>query len=60
VIVRPYLEQGQLVRPFDVSVRLSRGFYVMCRGSDWAQRPVSAFREWLMAQARGEAVGAAT
>ena len=54
VIVRPYLEQGQLVRPFDVSVKLSKGFYLVCRGSDWTQRPVSTFREWLMAQARGD------
>jgi LysR family glycine cleavage system transcriptional activator len=59
VIVRPYLAQGQLVRPFDVSVKLSKGFYVVCRGSDWTQRPVSIFREWLMAQARDDAVGAA-
>jgi LysR family glycine cleavage system transcriptional activator len=59
VIVRPYLDQGQLVRPFDVSVKLSKGYYVVCRGSDWTQRPVSIFREWLMAQARGDATGAA-
>jgi LysR family glycine cleavage system transcriptional activator len=58
VIVRPYLDQGQLVRPFEVSVKLSKGFYLVCRGGDWAQRPVSIFREWLMAQAR-DAIGAA-
>jgi LysR family glycine cleavage system transcriptional activator len=58
VIVRPYLEQGQVVRPFDVSVRLSKGYYVVCRGSDWTRHPVSIFREWLMAQARDE-IGAA-
>lgn len=60
VIVRPYLDQGQLVRPFDVSVKLSKGFYLVCRGSDWTQRPVSIFREWLMAQARGEPIAAAS
>ncbi len=54
VIVRPYLEQDELVRPVNVSVKLSRGYYVVCRGSDWTQRPISTFREWLMAQARGE------
>jgi len=59
VIVRPYLEQRQLVRPFDVSVKLSRGYYVVSRRNDWTQRPVSTFREWLLGQARGETVGAA-
>jgi LysR family glycine cleavage system transcriptional activator len=59
VIVRPYLDHGQLVRPFDASVRLSKGYYVVCRGSDWTQRPISTFREWLVAQARADAVGAA-
>ena len=58
VIVRPYLAQGQLVRPFDVSVKLSRGYYVVCRSSDWTQRPISTFREWLAAQARGDEIGA--
>ncbi len=52
VIVRPYLEQRQLVRPFDVSFKLSKVYYVVCRGSDLTQRPVATFREWLMAQAR--------
>jgi hypothetical protein len=28
--------------------------------SDWAQRPISTFREWLMAEARGEGVDAAS
>jgi hypothetical protein len=45
VVVRPYLEQRQLVRPFNVSVKLSRGYYVVCRGSDWTQRSISSFRE---------------
>jgi LysR family glycine cleavage system transcriptional activator len=58
VVVRPYLAQDELVRPFNVSVKLSRGYYVVCRGSDWTQRPISTFREWLMTQARGD-VGAA-
>jgi LysR family glycine cleavage system transcriptional activator len=58
VIVRPYLEQDELVRPFDVSIKLSRGYYVVCRGSDWTQRPIATFREWLMAQARGDIAAA--
>ena len=47
------------MRPFNVSIKLSRGYYAVCRGSDWTQRPIATFREWLMAQARGEGVGAA-
>ena len=43
------------VRPFDASVK---GYYVVCRGSDWTQRPIATFREWLVAQARADAVGA--
>lgn len=56
VIVRPYLEEGQLVRPFDASFKLPKAYYVVCRGSDWTQRPIRAFREWLFTQA---AAGAA-
>jgi len=52
-IVAPYLEASQLVRPFDVSIRLAKGYYVVCRSSDWTQRPIGAFREWLMTQAGG-------
>ena len=48
----------ELVRPFDVSIKLSRGYYVVCRGSDWTQRPIATFREWLMAQARGDVAAA--
>jgi len=51
VIVRPYLEQGLLVRPFDVSFKLMKGYYVVCRSNDWAQPPVSIFRRWLTEQA---------
>jgi hypothetical protein len=42
----------------NVSIKLSRCYWVACRGSDWTQRPIATFREWLMAQARGD-VGAA-
>jgi LysR family glycine cleavage system transcriptional activator len=40
------------VRRFNVSVKLSKGCYVVCRGSDGTQRPISTFREWLIVQAR--------
>jgi len=57
VIVGPYLETSQLVRPFDVSFRLTKGYYVVCRRSDWTQRPIGTFREWLMTQAAESGTG---
>ena len=57
VIVGPYLEASQLVRPFDVSFRLTKGYYVVCRSSDWTQRPIGTFRQWLMTQAAGSKTG---
>jgi LysR family transcriptional regulator, glycine cleavage system transcriptional activator len=53
-IVRPYIADGQLVRPFDVSFKLTKRYYVVCRSADWARRPISTFREWLMAEAAGD------
>ena len=57
VIVGPYLEASQLVRPFDVSFRLTKGYYVVCRSGDWTQRPIGTFRQWLMTQAGGSKTG---
>ena len=56
-IVGPYLETSQLVRPFDASFRLTKGYYVVCRSSDWTQRPIGTFRQWLMTQAGGSKTG---
>jgi LysR family glycine cleavage system transcriptional activator len=55
VIVRHYIDDGELVRPFDLSCRLARGYYVVGRGSDWMLRPIRIFREWLAGQANGRA-----
>jgi len=57
VIVGPYLDASQLVRPFDVSFRLTKGYYVVCRSGDWTQRPIGTFRQWLMTQAGGSKTG---
>jgi LysR family glycine cleavage system transcriptional activator len=54
VIVQPYLDEGQLVRPFTESIRLARAYYVVARCGEWAQPPLATFREWLLAQAGGE------
>jgi LysR family transcriptional regulator, glycine cleavage system transcriptional activator len=51
VIVRPYLDDGQLVLPFNRWCKLTKGYYVVCRSADWTRRPVSTFREWLMTEA---------
>lgn len=51
VIVQPYLGAAQLVRPSNVWCKLTKGYYVVCRRADWARRPVSTFREWLMMEA---------
>ncbi len=51
VLVQPYLEQGQLVRPFDARYRLNKSYYVVCRSADLTRRPVSTFRDWLLARA---------
>jgi LysR family glycine cleavage system transcriptional activator len=59
VIVRPYLDDGQLVRPFNISCRLAKGYYVVCRNSDWTQRSIRTFREWLFMQAEGNTADAA-
>lgn len=50
VLVQPYLDEGQLVQPFDSQVRLSKSYYMICQTSDLSRRPVSHFRDWLRAQ----------
>lgn len=51
VLVQPYLDDGQLVRPFNSQYRLSHGYYIICRAADLSRRPVSTFRNWLLEQA---------
>jgi LysR family glycine cleavage system transcriptional activator len=51
VLVQPYLDEGQLMRPFDSEVRLSKGYYIVCQTAGLSRRPVSRFRDWLRAQA---------
>lgn len=54
VLVQPYLDDGQLIRPFNSQFRLRNSYYVVCRTADVSRRPVSTFRNWLLAQAGGE------
>jgi DNA-binding transcriptional LysR family regulator len=51
VIVQPYLDAAQLVLPFDKWRRLTKGYYIVCRGVDWTRRPVRTLREWLLIEA---------
>jgi LysR family glycine cleavage system transcriptional activator len=51
VVIEPYLQNSQLVRPFADPVTLPKGYYMIARTPDWTRRPVSTFREWLLAEA---------
>jgi LysR family glycine cleavage system transcriptional activator len=51
VLVQPYLDEGQLVRPFNSQFRLGKSYYLICRAADLSRRPVSVFRDWLLTQA---------
>lgn len=51
VLVQPYLDDGQLVRPFNSEVRLSKSYYIVSQTADLSRRPVSRFRDWLRTQA---------
>jgi LysR family glycine cleavage system transcriptional activator len=50
VVVQPYLDGGQLVRPLDCQFRLAKGYYIVCRAMNLSRRPVSTFRDWLRAE----------
>lgn len=49
VLVRPYLESRQLVRPFHSQFKLDDSYYVTWRAAD-SSRPASLFRDWLIGQ----------
>lgn len=50
VLVKPYLESRQLVRPFPSRFKLNDSYYVMWRAADTARRPAALFRDWLIGQ----------
>jgi LysR family transcriptional regulator, glycine cleavage system transcriptional activator len=51
IMAMPYLEEGQLVALFDQRLALAQGIYVVCRPADRSRRPISTFRNWLIAEA---------
>lgn len=58
-LVRPYLADRRLVRPFAARVRSARGFHLLSRDGGRLSKPAQAFRRWLLAEARGAADAAA-
>jgi len=50
-IVQPYLDDGRLVRPFDLHYDFPKKFYVVCAAHDRERLPVRLFCKWLKAEA---------
>lgn len=50
-LVEPYLDDGTLIRLFDIQCGLSKKFYVVSRAQDRERRPVRAFCAWLASEA---------
>jgi len=53
VIVAPYLADGRLVAPFPHRVRRSRAYWLVCRKAERDRPAIRAFRDWVLAEARG-------
>ncbi|MFQ5545655.1 MAG: transcriptional regulator GcvA [Acidiferrobacterales bacterium] len=53
VLVADDLAAGRLVKPFDLSVPVSFGYYLVCAKTAVNRPRIIAFREWLIAEARG-------
>src|SRR5205085_9922751 len=45
------LLNGRLVRPFAVSLRLSKSYWIICPKTTAALPKIKTFREWLLAEA---------
>jgi LysR family glycine cleavage system transcriptional activator len=56
VLIGDYLEAGRLVRPFPHEVKGDYRYYVVCPEASADRPAVSAFRNWLLGEARGQAV----
>ena len=46
--VEEYLENGKLVKPFDVVLRNDFAYYIVCPQKHMKNPPVKAFKEWLL------------
>jgi LysR family transcriptional regulator, glycine cleavage system transcriptional activator len=45
------LINGRLVRPIDVSLRMSKAYWIVCPKATSALPKITMFREWLLAEA---------
>lgn len=54
VFVQEHLAAGRLVRPFDITLTSDAAYFAVCPKSHLNRPEVSAFRNWLLAQAAGE------
>ncbi len=53
-LVGPMLENGRLVRPFDIPAPLNEAFYLMAPDDEVEHPDVPAFREWLLEEAHAD------
>jgi LysR family glycine cleavage system transcriptional activator len=49
------LINGRIVRPFDIGLRLSRTFWIVCPKTSSTMPKIKTFREWLLAEAADDA-----
>jgi LysR family transcriptional regulator, glycine cleavage system transcriptional activator len=49
------LFSGRLVRPFDLGLKLARTYWIVCPKAASTKPKVVTFREWLLAEAAGDA-----
>ncbi|MDH3692123.1 MAG: LysR substrate-binding domain-containing protein [Gammaproteobacteria bacterium] len=54
VLAADDLEAGRLVRPFELSLPSEYAYYFVCPAAQAGRSKVVAFRDWLVAEARGE------
>ena len=51
MLVEPYLESGELVRPFEVSLPAQYAYYVVSPGELADRAKIRAFRDWVLEEA---------
>ena len=49
------LINGRIVRPFDIGLRLSKTFWIVCPKTSSTKPKIKTFREWLLAEAADDA-----
>jgi LysR family glycine cleavage system transcriptional activator len=48
------LLNGRLARPFDLSLRLSRTYWIVCPKATSMKPKITTFRDWLLAEAAND------